>query len=143
LPALRLGDREEKQLRCSTINMTTAGGRRQSGERERAWGEGHAHDLKPAEECAPAASAVVRVFYTDRWGRTGGVQFRFTGPVQPGTGKNQLNSNPNQNTQFKRFDRYTDPVRPVPSRLTKNRISGEFDVFSNLNKKLEKEKKIF
>jgi hypothetical protein len=41
----------------------------------------------------------------------------------------------NQNAQFKRFP----PVyRPVPDRLTKKRISGEFDVFSNLNWKLKK-----
>jgi hypothetical protein len=32
-----------------------------------------------------------------------------------------------------RFNQYTGPVRPVPSRLKKNRISGELDVFSNFN----------
>jgi hypothetical protein len=33
-----------------------------------------------------------------------------------------------------RFHRYTGPVRPVPGRSNKkNRITGEFDVFSNLN----------
>jgi hypothetical protein len=41
LTALRLGHREEKQLRCSAINMTASGERRRSG--ERAPGGGRAH----------------------------------------------------------------------------------------------------
>jgi hypothetical protein len=73
-----------------------------------------------------------KVFYTDRTDRTGGVRYRFTGPVRSGrkpveTGQIRIS---NQNAQFKWFP----PVyRPVPGRLTKKRISGEFDVFSNLN----------
>jgi hypothetical protein len=44
----------------------------------------------------------------------------------------------NKNTQFKRFPPVYRPARPVPGRLTKKKpISGEFDVFSNLNEKLK------
>jgi hypothetical protein len=63
--------------------------------------------------------------------RTGGVRYRFTGTVRPETGGNRTNSNFKLNSLVQAVE----PVyRPVPGRLTqKTRISGEFDVFSNLN----------
>jgi hypothetical protein len=52
-----------------------------------------------------------RVFYTDWWGRTGGVRFWFAGPVQPKPVEFKI--------QTKRFLPEYRPVRPIPGRLTK------------------------
>jgi hypothetical protein len=64
LSALLPVHREEKQLRCSAIDLAVRRERRQSRERgggrgrERE-GEVHTHYLEPAKECALAASAIV------------------------------------------------------------------------------------
>jgi hypothetical protein len=85
-----------------------------------------------------------RVFYTDRTDRTGGVRHRFTGPVRSETGRNRTNSN------FKPKHVVQTVPTGIPTGSTgsrsfnqRNRISGEFDVFSNLNEKLKKIKENF
>ena len=39
------------------------------------------------------SSLITRVYLPDRSGQTGGVRFRYTGPVWPVTGRNRWNSN--------------------------------------------------
>jgi hypothetical protein len=74
------------------------------------------------------------LFFPDRSGRTAAILFWYTGPVQPGTTQNRMNSN------FKSKSVVQSVWSGVPTGSTgprlfkqKNRISGEFDVFSNLN----------
>ena len=54
----------------------------------------------------------IRVYLPDRSGQTGGVRFRYTGPVWPVTGRNRSNLNLNSNflvqpVRTGRFGRYT------------------------------------
>jgi hypothetical protein len=73
---------------------------------------------------------LTRVYLPDRSGLTGGVRFRYTGPVWPVTGRNRSNSNLNSNF----------PVQPVrtgipvglagiPAGLTGNRSNSNFFSF--------------
>jgi hypothetical protein len=64
------------------------------------------------------------VFYPDRSGQTTTVRFRYTGPVQPGTVQNRMNSIQIKIRSSVGLVWYTDRF---------DQISGEFDVFSNLN----------
>jgi hypothetical protein len=77
-------------------------------------------------------------FSPDRSVRSTAVLIRYTGPVQPGTTQNRMNSNSKSKFLVQsvwsgistsipvRFDRFP-VIKP------KNLISGEFDIFSNLN----------
>jgi hypothetical protein len=83
--------------------------------------------------------SIPKVFYTDQTDRTGGAWYRFTSPVRSETGRNRTNSN------FKPKHAVQTVPTGIPTGSTgsrsfnqKNRISGEFDVFSNLNEKLKK-----
>jgi hypothetical protein len=86
-----------------------------------------------------AQAVTTRGFYTDRTDRTGGVRYRFTRSVRSETGRNRKNSN------FKQKHAVQTVPTGVPTGSTGSRpfnqkkpISGEFDVFSNLNEKLKK-----
>ena len=73
------------------------------------------------------SSLITRVYLPDWSGQTGGVRFRYTGPVWPVTGRNRSNSNLNLNFAVQ-------PVRTgilvglagIPVGLTGNRSNSIF-----------------
>ena len=90
----------------------------------------------------PPPAPPSRVPLTDRRPVTAALRYRYTGPVWPVTGGNQLNSNPNSN-KFKnshttgsdrftgRFDRFTGRFdRFEIQNLPCNRFTGRFDRFT-------------
>jgi hypothetical protein len=84
--------------------------------------------------CYSAHCTCHQCFFPNWTGRTAAVRYRYTGPVQPGTTQNRMNSNSKSKSVLHSVWSGIPTGSTTNRSLNKkNRIIGEFDVFSNLN----------